>query len=242
METCSINIHGGIFSTPYTREISRCFADPKSVYCAALSQYNAAGQPTLIFVGPLNAAVVSTSGLDFQSNYRMDLFSGNLDLNLTGGMVSQYNQDALGVNYDQAGATGTNSYAGNGIPKWRGTLSATYTEGPWSGTVQGRFLGAQRITNGLAGCSSGCASLIPASVSSAGVLTAGNVYEGSQIDNNNIRPVAYLDLRGSYRLNDNIVLYGAIDNFTNVPPPVGGAAAIYDILGRSLRAGVRVSY
>ena len=236
----SINLHGGINSTGFQTIINRCQQNNEQVYCNALSQFNAAGQPTRIFVGPLNAAVISTSGLDFQSNYRMDLFSGNLSFNLSGGMVSQYNQDVLGVNYDQAGATGAGSFAGNGIPKWRGNLSATYSDGPWSGTVQGRFLGAQRITNGDEGLAG--KGLTLASVSATGVVTTGTVFNPNQIDNNNIRPVAYLDMRGSYRLTDNMVLYGAIDNVTNVPPPVGGAATIYDFLGRSIRAGVRVSY
>jgi len=237
----SINLHGGIYSTPYQTVINRCVAGGDPVYCSALSQPNASGQPTLVFVGPLNAASISTSGLDFQGNYRMDLFDGILNWAVTGNMTSQYNQSALGIDYDEAGATGTNSYLGTGVPKWRGNLSATYIEGPWSATVQGRFLGAMRYTNG----NQGLPGLVQASVSASGVLTAGNVYNADQIDTNSIHPVAYLDLRGSYRLNENLNLYAAIDNVTNVPPPYTGGqggTAIYDYLGRSIRLGVRFSY
>ena len=68
---------------------------------------------------------------------------------------------------------------------------------------------------------------------------------------------AYLDLRGAYKWNDNIQLYGAIDNATDVPPPLvalqsgsvqaqGGLAAtntaVYDLLGRQFRLGIRFSY
>jgi len=84
-----------------------------------------------------------------------------------------------------------------------------------------------------------------ASVSASGVLTAGNVYDPDQIDTNSIHPVAYLDLRGSYRLNENLNLYAAMDNVTNVPPPYTGGqggTAIYDYLGRNIRVGVRFSY
>jgi iron complex outermembrane recepter protein len=237
----SINLHGGIYSTPYQTVINRCVAGGDPVYCSALSQPNASGQPTLVFVGPLNAASISTSGLDFQGNYRMDLFDGMLNWALTGNMTSQYNQSALGIDYDEAGATGTNSYLGTGVPKWRGNLSATYNEGPWSATVQGRFLGAMRYTNGQQGISG----LVLASVSASGALTAGNVYNPDQIDTNSIHPVAYLDLRGSYRLNENLNLYAALDNVTNVPPPFTGGqggTAIYDYLGRNIRVGVRFSY
>ena len=69
--------------------------------------------------------------------------------------------------------------------------------------------------------------------------------------------VAYLDLRGSYKWNDNIQFYGAMDNATNVPPPMFPSVAgnvkaqgsltttvprTYDMLGRYFRLGVRFSY
>jgi outer membrane receptor protein involved in Fe transport len=68
---------------------------------------------------------------------------------------------------------------------------------------------------------------------------------------------AYLDLRASYKWNDNIQFYGAVDNTTNTPPPLvppttsqiqnnGGVIATntttYDLLGRAFRLGVRFNY
>ena len=67
-------------------------------------------------------------------------------------------------------------------------------------------------------------------------LGAGN---GNLIDNNKVNPVAYLDLRLCYRWTDNIELFGAIDNFTDVPRPLFGSNAVYDVLGRTYRLGVR---
>ena len=74
------------------------------------------------------------------------------------------------------------------------TLSATYTEGPWTGTVQTRYLGAAQLVNGWT--------------------------SGVQVDNNNVAQVAYLDLRGTYRWNDNIQFYLSVDNVFDTPPPV----------------------
>ena len=71
------------------------------------------------------------------------------------------------------------------------------------------------------------------------------------VDDNSVPMVAYLDLRGSYRLSDNITLFSAIDNVTNVPPPVypsttgaigTGNGTIYDAIGRMFRAGIRLRY
>ena len=146
-------------------------------------------------------------------------------------------QTAIGVTYDSAGCYGRRpfAYASSGLPKARGTLSATYTQGPWSGTIQGRFYGAAVLTNGVENLPS---SITPASLSSTGVLTQG-IINGNLIADNNINPVGYLDLRLSYQWSPNIRLYGAVDNFTDVPRPEFGNSAVYDVLGRTWRVGVR---
>jgi outer membrane receptor protein involved in Fe transport len=72
-----------------------------------------------------------------------------------------------------------------------------------------------------------------------------------QVDNNNVAQVAYLDLRGTYRWNDNVQFYLSVDNVFDTPPPSipsaggGGAstdASQYDILGRMWHGGVRFSF
>jgi hypothetical protein len=77
-----------------------------------------------------------------------------------------------------------------------------------------------------------------ASLSSTGVLTQG-VIPGNLVSGNGINPVGYLDLRLSYQWSPNIKFFGAVDNFTDVPRPLFGSNAIYDVLGRTFRVGVR---
>jgi iron complex outermembrane recepter protein len=167
------------------------------------------------------------------------LLDGTLSWVLRGNYTDEFTQNAIGINYDEAGCLGTTltpmAYACTGIPKARGTLSATYTEGPWSGTVQGRFFGAAVLTNGVENLPS---SITRASLSSSGVLTQG-VVNGNEIEGNNVSPVGYLDLRLSYQWSSNIQLFGAVDNVTDVPRPEFGSSALYDVLGRTWRAGVR---
>jgi hypothetical protein len=179
-----------------------------------------------------------TSGLDMSANYLMDLFGGNLLWELRGNYTDEYTQNAIGITYDSAGAMGPSplAYAATNLPKARGTLSATYTEGPWSGTVQGRYFGAAVLTNGPQNTPPSL--VAPGSLSSTGVLTQG-VISGNLIDNNNVNAVAYLDLRLSYQWSPNIKLFGAVDNFTDVPRPLFGSNAVYDVLGRTYRFGVR---
>ena len=110
-------------------------------------------------------------------------------------------------------------------PKFHVTMSATYDEGAWSFTAQARLIGSARLTTNL---TQGCEHLY------------------TSIDNNSVPAVIYGDVRASYRWNDHIQLYGAVDNAFNAPPPNiptiggGGTSCIsYDCIGRAYRVGVR---
>jgi iron complex outermembrane receptor protein len=187
------------------------------------------GKPALNLVigAPLNVASETTSGLDFQADYRMNLFGGLLDWHLLGNYNDERTITKLGVTVDGAGSVGLDSPIIAG-PKFHTTLAATYSEGPWTGTVQGRFIGSSRLVN--------------------------TWVEGVNVDNNGVPAVAYADLRLSYNWSEGVNLYGAVDNVFDTPPPnipnsLGGnnGAAnfnlqMYDGLGRQFRVGLRFDY
>jgi outer membrane receptor protein involved in Fe transport len=237
----NINIHQGIYTTSAQTEVNRCLQG-QSIYCQFLlfspSQFGGT-VPYEIQSFPANAAGIRTSGLDLQANYTMPLFSGTLGWALRGNYTDEYTQDAVGVSYDSAGCMGSTpqAYACTGLPKARGILSATYNEGPWSGTVQGRFYGAAVLTNGPENLPS---SITRASLSSTGVLTQG-VLTGNLVGGNDVNPVGYMDLRLSYQWTQKFQFYSAVDNATDVPRPEYGSSAVYDVLGRVYRFGVRFS-
>jgi outer membrane receptor protein involved in Fe transport len=178
----------------------------------------------VIVTAPLNAASQTTSGLDFQADYTTDLFDGNMDWHMVGNYTDEYTQTALGLVYDGAGQLSASAPGLNGDVKLHLNMTATYTEGPWSGTIGGRFLGQAALNNYW--------------------------QTGVNVDENTIPFVAYLDFRGSYKWNDHMQLYGTISNATNTPPPhvpsaVGGSGTntqIYDGIGRMYQAGVRVDF
>jgi outer membrane receptor protein involved in Fe transport len=235
----NINIHGGIYSVSGQTEATRCLQG-QTVYCQFLKfepSFQNGTVPYEVDSVFANAAEIKTSGLDVSANYVMELFDGQILWALRGNYTDEFTQNEIGITYDQAGCTGPTplSYACDDIPKLRGIFSGTYSQGPWSGTIQTRFFGAQVLTNGPENLPS---SVARASLSSTGVLTQG-VVPGSEIAGNDVNPVAYLDLRGSYQWSPNIQLYGAIDNVTDVPRPAYGSNEVYDILGRVWRVGVR---
>jgi iron complex outermembrane receptor protein len=239
----TINIAGSIFITNYQVELDRCRSG-ETVYCSSIT-LAPDGRAAEVTEFPLNAAEERISGVDVQANYTHGLLAGRLDLRLVGNYSYEQERTALGVTYDSAGALGgsPDSYAAS-QPKARGTLSATYTQGPWSVTAQGRFVGPAVLSNGT----EGVPILTRASLSPTGVLTTGTI-EGV-VDDNSIPSVIYGDLRASYSWNDKLQIYGAVDNVADTQPPstasttAGGGtnALVYDAIGRVLRMGVRVSF
>ncbi|MEP6830966.1 MAG: TonB-dependent receptor [Rhizomicrobium sp.] len=233
----SILIKQSIFTTSSTQVLALCNANAASPYCSQLvfQGPQLAGFPagtlalSAIKTFPANSASQTVSGLDFQADYVMPLFNGILNWHLVGNYTDEQTQNAIGINFDYAGSL-SNASSITGTPKFKTTLASTYTEGGWSGTVQGRFIGAGKLNN---------------------------AWGPLQVDNNSVPAIAYLDLRGSYKWNDNLQFYAAVDNVINTPPPnipstqAQGQNAyyfsairedIYDAIGRQYRVGIRFNY
>ena len=180
-----------------------------------------------VYTYPFNNGYQTTSGLDFVADYAMDFMGGNLAWHFLGNYNDEYTATQFGqFNADHSPVTrDTAGEAGNS--KIKMDLSATYTQGPWSGTIVGRYLGSSHVNNQWT--------------------------TGLQIGQNEIPQTAYLDLRGSYRWNDNVQFYLTVDNVFDTPPVVtvtgqtgnNGGSTInrqYDTLGRMWHTGVRFSW
>ncbi len=222
----SISISKAIVTISSSTILANCKAG-QALYCGQLIFGGPGGALSQINSGPLNADSQTVSGLDFQADYIMDLFDGKLNFHLVGNYTDEQTQTDQGIKYDYAGSLSFDSPE-QGVPKFKATLATTYVEGPWSGTVQGRFIGSAHLVNG---------------------------WNALNVDNNSVPDVGYLDLRASYKWSDNVQLYAAIDNTFNTPPPDVAASSnsvtdfetsvrddIYDALGRQYRIGVRFSY
>jgi outer membrane receptor protein involved in Fe transport len=245
----SINVKGVISAPSTTNERNFCLAgatDPNGVvsdgaahtgYCADWvygAPVNLTNPNGLAFVYsyPYNNGFQTTSGLDFVADYAMDFMGGNLAWHLLGNYNDEQTASEFGVT-NPDGSQAVYDFAGSlrgpfgGSPKMHMQLGATWSGGPWTGTVQTRYIGTAKLVNGW--------------------------FTGVQVDDNRIPQVAYLDLRGTYRWNDNVQFYLSVDNVFNTPPPLtvgtnpstNGGSTInhdYDILGRMWHTGVRLSF
>ena len=228
----SIVVKAAVFSPSRTQIVQQCGLGVQ-IYCNEFHYGDPAeaadypGALNVIVVAPLNASSFSTSGVDFAADYSMDLLGGSLAWHLVGNYLDTYTETALGA-YDEGAGSLIASSSDPGqltsTPRLHFNLSATYNDGPWSFTVQGRIKGAAKL----------------------------NIFwkDGVNVDNNEIPWVGYLDVRGSYKWNDHLQFYTAVNNVNDAPPPltptaVGGAGTntqLYDGLGRVYQVGVRVNY
>jgi outer membrane receptor protein involved in Fe transport len=214
--------------------------NPSDPLCARLQFNGPNGALSFINTGVLNFARQTTSGLDLSANYVMDFWDGTLSWSALANLndESTLTNPGTGVN-DSAGSDAGNTSSG---PKWRGTLAATYNAGPYSFTAMTRwFAAAKSYQDGNTG-------------NQASTATA-NLYDSAHFE---VPFTAYLDLRASYKWNDSISFFVAIDNTLNTPPPLvaptaamtianaarfdGTNGTIYDEIGRNFRLGVRFNY
>ena len=224
----SIDIQKAIFSVGSQQVLANCNAG-QTDYCSQLDFNGPGGQLSQIRTFPLNVSSQKTSGFDFQADYSVSVGDGNLALRMLGNYILTQTQTELGAKVNYRGSLGPDA-AVRGIPILRTTSSATYTQGPFSVTGQVRY-----ITDAL----------------------LNRAWGPLDVDDNTIPRIAYLDLRGSYDLRENVTVYGAIDNVTNVAPPLVVASpsrgqtayyftsvlgSVYDTMGRSYRVGIRVKY
>ena len=205
--------------------------NPNDPLCTHLVFNGAGGALAFIEQTPINVATESTSGFDIQANYSMDFWNGNVAWQA----IANYNDEHTTA---QPG-TATSDNAGiGGTPKWRGIVSADYTTGPYSITAQTRWYGTSKISQ-------------TANTGNLATAATANLYPTDRFE---IPLWAYVDLRGNYKWNDNMSVYGAVDNVLNTPPAltpllsnnvihsVPTNQTTYDLLGRQFRVGIRFNY
>jgi outer membrane receptor protein involved in Fe transport len=224
----SIDIQGAIFSVGSSTVLANCNAG-QTAYCAQLDFNGPNGALSQIRTFPLNVSSQKTEGVDFQVDYSLPVGDGNLALRMLGNYILTQRQEQLGASVDYRGSIGSDSSV-QGVPILRTTTSATYTRDKLSLTAQVRYIGEALLNR---------------------------AWTSADVDDNSVPRVGYFDLRGSYDVRDDLTVYGAVDNLTNVDPPTVAASpaqgqsayyftavrgTIYDTIGRSYRIGVRVKY
>ena len=203
--------------------------DPSSQFCQAVTRLPGG---TINFVTALNdnISVATVRGIDVQMQYALDIaetFGGGQDLgslsfNMNGVYTLEKSFIADDVNplVDCAGFFGNACFNDNDpVPEWQHVFSTTYLYGPATLNARWRYIGSVDRQ--------------PA---------AGNRVAG-------IASFNYLDISGSYDVNENITLNAGILNVLDNEPPFVGLSdgdnintleSTYDILGRQFFFGASI--
>ena len=233
-----IRIKDEIGVIPYLLVLSNCAATGNPVYCSQIVR-----QPT---TGSLNGNTVAgggyviqenynlgtalNSGIDVQLNYKLDLPPGLGDLvfGLTGTYLLHNETTPLpgSPTYDCAGLFGFTCETVN--PRWRHLLRTTW-ETPWhvSASLTWRYIGAVSEDN-----------------NSSDPTLHFSTFNGYDYLNAGIPAFNYLDLEGTWNINENVQIRAGANNLLDKDPPLvnsdivaGGAAntySTYDLFGRQL--------
>lgn len=224
-----ISLKGAIASISAAQELAFCNAG-QAQYCQYV--HRDATQAILsIDTVPVNVASLKTEGWDFELDYRRRVGPGVITLRGLATYVPVFRQvDALGNVTNLAGQIGD---LNPGQPKFKANAYATYEQGPFSLTLNARYVGPGKLQS--------------------------NWVTGVDVDNNSVKSfltfgltgIVKLDGRGKYTLTfgvDNIFDRDPVD-LPVIPntvqysaPGLGGRFDLYDPMGRSFRIGARAKF
>jgi len=199
-----------------------------------------------IIVGPYeNASSLETSGVDFAAQADFRLFHNlRWSSNVEATRINKYNFRACADDSDPSCATqryvGTQGpyilSSGAGTPRWRGNWSNSFEFGRATLTATAYYVsGYQNVAEDQSG---------------PGQRNCGDLYNDDRLCHT--KSFTWVDLVGSYKLNDSITIYGNVLNLFDAKAPVNPpnyAAANYNptytqagAVGRFFRAGVNFSF
>jgi iron complex outermembrane receptor protein len=236
-----IEIDEAIATPTRDQVLTQCYAG-YTVYCPMIVR-DGEGVITQINLMPANVAFQKARGVDFEMSYRLSLSDisprfgdGSLSFRL---FATHY----LEMTTDNRITKPTNivgSHVGNSaIPEWRYGGYISYNTGPLTFTVSGNGISSGVYDNSYIECQTNC----PTSTA-----------QNQTIDNNHIDGAFYVDTSVQYEFAPESAVYLSIDNVFDREPSVvatgtgisgpqpGTNRALYDIIGRTIRAGVRFSF
>jgi outer membrane receptor protein involved in Fe transport len=219
-----ISLSGGITARTGQVIVNRCFGQNGNPLtpadCQLIDRDPVSGRIVAVNTFPINDQEQETRGIDYEIAYGTNVGAGALNVRLLTTQLMRLM--VLGVN--RAGEIGT----GTSSPRWRGTLSASYAQGPWTLFGQTRY-----IDNG----------------------TYDDTFGPMAIADNEIASRTYVDASVQYEFGsqsfERLQLFARVSNLFDKEPPVLANAnqnaaptnvALYDVAGRSFAVGMRVDF
>ena len=197
----------------------------------------------------INAAYAEVSGIDLTADWKTDLAGGTFGVNfMVSTLLDEKTQETASAPVvDWKGSLGptSNTSLNNGAYDYRTFTTFSYKRGDWNAALRWRHLPSAIDASQAAINSSVAAGLLAANTPASPLLGAEKSYD-------------VFDASGGYEVSERTSLRFGIDNLFDQAPvctggrtaadphpaPCGGEteAGYYDVYGRSLYVGVRVSF
>jgi len=226
-----IKVDDVISSLGAAQIVDYCFRNILPQTCSA---YNLNAEPAarnFINVQSFNLASIKTSGFDIEASYRWQQplgLSGNFTLRTLATHIRDFVTDSGlpgTIPVDSAGVNQGNT------PDWKWLAIQSYETDRFSLTLQERWFTDGNYGNQYVVCAPG----------SCPVSTVNN----PTIDKNFMPGAFYMDIGGTYNIRQDVTAYFKVDNLFDRDPaksPNYANPALYDIVGRMYRAGVRFRF
>lgn len=233
-----INIGNAIISLANQQIVDLCETGAQD-QCAAISLNGPVGT-NFVEVSAFNAASIKTKGFDIEASYRRPLsgigLPGTFTVRALATHVIKFVTDPDVVGAFATDTAGANGLVGGGsTPDWKGLFTQSWDTETFSLTLSQRFISDGVYSNDWIECSTAC----PVATN-----------QRPTVDDNSMDGALYLDVGGSYKVNDQVSAYFRVDNVLDKDPepnPLTGVGPginpfLYDILGRIFRVGVRANF
>jgi len=226
----TIKIDDVISSLGAAQIVDYCYRGVLPQTCGTYNLNNTSG-PNYINVQSFNLASIKTSGFDIEASYRWQQplgLSGNFTLRALATHIREYLTDTGlpgTIPVDSAGVNQGNT------PDWKWLAIQTYETDRFSLTLQERWFSDGTYGEQYIVCAPGSC---PVSTPNA-----------PTIDDNFMPGAFYMDVGGTYKVREDVTAYFKIDNLFDRDPaksPNYANPALYDVVGRMYRAGVRFRF
>jgi len=228
-----IKLKGAIDSLSSQQILNNCNSfGPNTPECLLITRPTPTSFPSLVRISEANISFLNTSGWDIDMSYRTNLGEDSaLGIRLYANYLSSFNTQLYAgqpvIHYAGRNVVGSNPVA---YPRWRGSLSIDYTNGPIGVTLTEQYIGKMKHLNAAAPALS-------------------NFVDPS------VGAVMYTDLSLRFTVphsDGNLEFFTTVNNLLDKDPPIipGTVAgvnlptniSVYDVVGRSFTGGVRFKF
>jgi outer membrane receptor protein involved in Fe transport len=238
-----IKLKGAIAALTAPVIVAQCAANSASPVCSLITRDPATGNLVSVQNPLLNLNSLITQGWNMEASYVVPLADvvGGWDGSLSARVLATHINKLTtvtpsGVATNRAGQNGSPVSTVSGVPSWQMNGYLTYQGNRFGAQVQARYIspGVRDVT--LIG---------PDQAGYSPTLA-------NSTNNNHINAYWYFNINAQYDIiksgNHTVQLFGAINNLFDKAPPIAPSSfgptnnVLYDVIGRTYRAGVRFTY